>query len=177
MKWKDKLLRKLSNEFAIENKLNIPIQNVKNDFNSIGVHLAVFSSRILVELIDGNKKIESRFSIKPIPPYGKIKTGDIVLVKKSGGPIVAVFVAGAVDSYSNLSPSKIKSLKNQYSEKLGLSEHDKFWLEKANSKYATLVTIKKFVEVLPYEIDKKDRTAWVVIKERKNNEIFSLTDK
>jgi hypothetical protein len=173
MKWKDKLLKKLAFDLKYDDEWRIYIEKLNSDHPVIGIHLAVFSEPILSELLAGKKTIESRFSTNRISPFGKVQSGDIVLVKKSGGPVVAVFVIGSVDSYSNLTPAKILSLRNQFSRSLGLSEEDEFWREKANSKYGTLIAIKRFREVYPYNIEKKDRTGWVVIQNREANEIFS----
>ena len=173
MKWKDKLLKKLALDLKNDDEWRIYIEKLKSDYPEIGIHLAVFSEPILSELLAGNKSVESRFSTNRISPFGRIYSGDVVLVKKSGGPVIAVFVTGSISSHSNLTPTKIASIRNQYSESLGLTVDNSFWKEKENSKYGTLVTIKRFREVSPYFIDKKDRTGWVVLQERKLNQIFT----
>jgi len=173
MKWKDKLLKKLATDLKDDEEWRIYIEKLKSDYPEIGIHLAVFSEPILCELLKGNKKIESRFSINRISPFGRIYTGDVVLVKKSGGPVVAVFVTGSITSHANLTPAKILSLRNQFSASLGLTVNDQFWKDKEHSKYGTLVSIKRLSEVSPYFIDKKDRTGWVVLQERKVNQIFN----
>ena len=172
MKWKDKLLKKLITDLKQNDEWRVFTEKLKCDFPEIGIHLAVFNDIILNELLAGNKTIESRFSTNRISPFGKVQSGDIVLVKKSGGPVVAVFVTGSVSSYSNLTPAKISALRHQYSNSLGLSENDEFWKEKVKSKYGTLITIKRLMEVYPYHIEKKDRTGWVVVQERHTNGIF-----
>ena len=173
MKWKDKLLKKLAADLKNDEEWRLYIEKLKSDYPEIGIHLAVFSEPILSELLAGNKTIESRFSSNRISPFGKIYTGDVVLVKKSGGPVVAVFVTGSITSHANLTPAKILSLRNQYSTSLGLTVSDQFWKDKEHSKYGTLVSIKRLSEVSPYHIDKKDRTGWVVLQERKINQIFT----
>src|SRR6185312_3815603 len=100
MKWKDKLLKKLETDLKNDTEWNKYVEKLKYDYREVGVHLAVFSEAILNELVAGNKTIESRFSTNRICPFGKVHTGDIVLVKKSGGPVIGVFVTGTICSYS-----------------------------------------------------------------------------
>ena len=57
----------------------------------VSLHLAVLVQPYLDFILDGQKTIESRFSIRPIPPYRRVESGDIVLLKASGGPIVGAF--------------------------------------------------------------------------------------
>lgn len=173
MKWKDKLLKKLAEDLKYDTEWNKYIEKLKCDYPRIGVHLAVFSDPILDELFAGNKTVESRFSTNRISPFGKVRTGDIVLVKKSGGPVMGVFVTGSVSSFSNLTPAKMKSLRIEYSNRLGLSQSNEFWSEKASSKYGTLITIKHFKKIMPYHVEKKDRIGWVVVQERDLNNIFN----
>ncbi|HTH55702.1 MAG TPA: ASCH domain-containing protein, partial [Cyclobacteriaceae bacterium] len=54
------------------------------------IHLAIFVEPFLQFLLDGKKTIESRFSINRCPPFNKVAKGDLLLIKKSGGPIVAI---------------------------------------------------------------------------------------
>lgn len=172
MKWKDKLLKKLNSDFNNDSEWKAYIKKISTNFSKIGVHLAVFSEPILSELLSGNKTLESRMSINKIQPFGKVKENDIVFVKKSGGSVVAVFIAGKVSNFSNLTPSKIKKISYEYGEKLGLSVNDKFWKEKEYSKFATIIVVKNLKIITPYDIDKKDRTGWVILQERTENTIF-----
>ncbi len=62
-------------------------------------HLAIFVEPYLGLLLEGKKTIESRWSRHGIAPYGRIAKGDLVYVKKSGGPVVASFVVRHYASY------------------------------------------------------------------------------
>ncbi|XVJ66918.1 MAG: hypothetical protein HEQ40_12395 [Lacibacter sp.] len=172
MKWKDKLLKKLNSDLNKDTEWRIYIEKLNREYPEIGVHLAIFSEPILTKLLEGKKTLESRMSANKIRPFGRIKKDDIILVKKSGGDIVAVFVAGSVNSYSNLTPLKIKNLCFEYSEKLGVPPEDNFWREKQTAKFATIISVKHLKKITPYSIEKKDRTAWVILQERKENVIF-----
>ena len=51
----------------------------------VDVHLAVFSEPYLSFVLDGVKTVESRFSRVRCAPFQQIRSGDIILVKQSGG--------------------------------------------------------------------------------------------
>lgn len=172
MKWKDKLLKKLNSDLQKDTEWKIYIEKLNSDYPEIGIHLAVFSEPILTHLLAGKKTLESRLSINKIQPFGKIRKDDIVLVKKSGGAVVAVFVAGTVTSYSNLTPIKVKNLCTEFSERLCVPYEDEFWREKETAKFATIISVKHLKKLTAYPVEKKDRTSWVIIQERKENLIF-----
>lgn len=67
------------------------------------VHLAVMVEPYLSRVLDGSKTIESRFSRKKIAPWGRVSSGDVVVLKKSGGSFVAVFETTDA-TYVELSP-------------------------------------------------------------------------
>jgi len=166
MKWKDKLLKQLIVSLKQDNEWKGYVTKLEEDISAVGVHLAVFTEPILSALLTGAKTVESRFSLNKIQPFGRVCTGDIILVKKSGGPVVAVFISGEIKSYSNLTPERIDQIRSKYSEPLGMSEDDAFWVEKKDSKYATLINIKRVKRLDPCRIDKKDRTSWVILAQR-----------
>ena len=155
MKWKTKLLKKLINDLENDDLWADYAKKIDTDFTNIAVHLAIFSEPLLEKLLAGVKTLESRFSNNKISPFGQIQKGDLVVVKKSGGPVMATFITDIVDSYSNLTPKKIEKIKNEHSLTLGLSIEDDFWNEKTNSKYATLIRIKQLKEISPFFIEKR----------------------
>jgi hypothetical protein len=166
MKWKDKLLRQLIVHLRQDEEWKPYVAKLEKSAPPLGIHLAIFTEPILTALLVGIKTVESRFSLNRIQPFGKVQTGDIVVVKKSGGPVVAVFVSGEIRSYSNLTPEKVDEIRSKYGLLLGLSENDAFWVEKRDARYATLIDIEVVKRLDPCRIEKKDRTSWVIINER-----------
>ena len=61
-----------------------------NSSSEHAIHLAVFIEPTLQFVLDGKKKVESRFSLNRCAPYKAVDEGDLILIKRSGGPIVAV---------------------------------------------------------------------------------------
>lgn len=172
MKWKDKVFSEIIDKVAGDvewNEVSIKLKSKRNDF---GVHVAIFSEPYLTLLLNGTKKIESRFSINKISPYGKIHKGDVVLVKRGGGPVVGIFLAGEVVCFSGLNVKKLKAIEDQYSEAICSSVDPLFWKSRENSKFASLIKVSLVKEVNPFIINKSDRTAWSTVQ----NRLLSLFD-
>jgi adenylate kinase family enzyme/ASC-1-like (ASCH) protein len=125
------------------------------------VHLAVMVEPYLSRILSGEKTIESRYSINSIAPYNKIKPGDIVLLKKSGGGVVAIFEAGKVHYFLLSGQSDLETIRNEYNDRLKINEN--FWEEKRRCKYATLIDINRILQIPQFNVNKQSRTAWVTI--------------
>src|SRR5688572_14494747 len=63
---------------------------LSNDLPPYTLHLGVFVEPFLGYMLDGRKTVESRFSTRRFAPYHRAERGDVVLIKRSGGPIVGV---------------------------------------------------------------------------------------
>src|SRR5690349_3026855 len=57
---------------------------------STAMHLGVFTEPFLQFVLDGSKTIESRFSMNRCAPYRAVNAGDLILLKRPAGPIVAI---------------------------------------------------------------------------------------
>ena len=99
-------------------------------------HLAIFKDRIGELILNGEKVIETRFSIAKIAPYGQVESGDLVYIKPSGKEIIGQF--------------RVKKV---------------VFIDKANGKYATLIFVGQTERFLtaPIKIHKKDLRGWVVL--------------
>src|SRR5271169_6453922 len=69
------------------------------DLPPCAIHLAVFIEPFLGYVLDGTKTVESRFSINRCAPFGKVSQGDVLLLKRAGGPVVGITRVLAVWSY------------------------------------------------------------------------------
>ena len=129
-------------------------QNIKDKT----LHLGIFTEPYLTYMLEGKKRVESRFSKKKIAPYEKIKKEDIVLVKKSGGNILAYFTIKEV-LFFDLQNISIEKIKEQYNKELCVD--DTFWENKKESKYATLIVIDQIIKLKPFPINKKGMQTWI----------------
>lgn len=123
------------------------------------VHLAIFVEPFLSFLLDGSKTIESRFSKNRISPYKNVNSGDILLIKKSGGPICAIAKVGHSWFYE-VDESSLKDIRRLFSRSIK-AQDDSFWESKSQSKYVSLMQIVQIKKIPAIKIYKLDRRGWV----------------
>jgi hypothetical protein len=128
---------------------------------SNSIHLAVFVEPFLQFVLDGRKTVESRFSIHRRPPFGCVRSGDLVLVKESGGPVVAIAEISEV-WYYQLDQEAWNFIRTRFAEQLCI-EDPEFWESKASSYFATLMQFARVEKVDPLTCLKRDRRGWVVL--------------
>lgn len=112
--------------------------------------------------------MESRFGVHRRPPYRCVDPNDIILIKRSGGPIVGVAQAGAA-TFHQLSPRVLSDIREQFAGQL-FALDDAFWESRAEKQYATLIELNDPVEVTPLPFPKRDRQGWVIIDRRPERE-------
>src|SRR5262249_23287907 len=125
----------------------------------LAVHLAIFVEPYLAAVLDGRKTIESRFGVQKRPPYLRVKSGDLILLKRSGGPVMGVASAHDVQFYQ-LSPTVLRQLRRKYAEAL-YAEDDEFWEARQEKHFATLIELEHPISIDPFGIQKRDRQGWV----------------
>lgn len=123
------------------------------------IHLALMVEPYLSLILSGKKTIESRFSTKKIIPFNAISDGDIVVLKKSGGDIVAIFEVEKVIFKQIENKDDIEEIKEKYGNELCLEE--KFWFEKKEANYVTLIKISHLQSISPVIIKKANRQSWL----------------
>jgi hypothetical protein len=130
--------------------------------SSSRLHLGVFVEPYLTYILQGEKTIESRFSINRTPPYGRVCAGDVVLLKRSGGPIIGICRVSRVWSYE-LTTETWKYIRSELADELRISD-PAFWRSKQTANYATLMAITHVTNLnSAVQIEKRDRRGWVVI--------------
>jgi ASC-1-like (ASCH) protein len=129
--------------------------------NSHQLHLGIFIEPYLTFILEGRKTIESRFSINRCAPYKKVKNGDILLVKASGGNVVAI--AEIQRNWSYILDEQSWEEIHEFKDALCIID-PKFWEQKKKASYATLMQLIN-VESLqkPFKFHKRDRRGWIVL--------------
>lgn len=126
-----------------------------------GVHLAVFVAPYLGYVLDGSKTVESRFSVNRCAPFGKVRAGDVLLLKRTGGPVVGLARARAVWSY-HLDTATWREIRERFATALR-AQDPTFWEQRRSAAYATLLLLGDVLEVTPVQWAKRDRRGWVVL--------------
>jgi hypothetical protein len=130
----------------------------------VGLHLGVFVEPFLQHILDGCKTVEARFSERRCAPYKQVVSGDVLLLKRAGGPVVGVCEVGHVWSY-RIDPESLGELRREFAAAL-CAPDDTFWSEQHSACYATLLRLEKVRRILPVSWAKRDRRGWVVIRRR-----------
>lgn len=132
-----------------------------------GIHLAILVEPFLTYVLDGRKTIESRFSLNKTPPFERVSAGDVVLLKRSSGPVVGVvnvkrteFITLDVKTWP-----RIRALSDD------LCADETFWDARADKRYATLLHVGVVKALEPMWIEKSDRRPWVVLRDPHQTEL------
>ena len=131
--------------------------------NGVGVHLAVFVEPFLEAILDGRKTMESRFGVHRCAPFDRVGAGDLILLKRSGGPVVGIAVAGRASFYK-LDAAKLGDIRDRYAAQI-FAEDDDFWNARAEKRFATLIEIEHVTPIETTSVQKKDRRGWVTYRE------------
>ena len=129
-------------------------------------HLCILKESYLDAILEGRKKVESRFTITKRSPFGQIFAGDKIFLKLSSGPVRATAKVSAVKSFQNLTPRKIFEIKAKYNHLI--MGNDEYWQSKSDCRFGLLVWLKDIKAIEPVRIDKKDWRAWVVLTKSEN---------
>lgn len=150
----DQLRQRLSGDAYWEHKLD-PADGERPVY-----HLAIFVSPYLELVLSGDKTIESRSSVRSVAPYGKVTSGDVVLVKKAAGGVVALFEVGEVWSFDG-APETVDDIRQRFED--GLCAQPGLWTKIATARFVTLLKVERIKRILPLSISKRDRRGWVVM--------------
>lgn len=164
--WKNPLIDALYNSIK-ENEFWDSYYKKTGQFSNINIHLGIFIEPYLQLIIEGKKTIESRFSVNQCSPFGKVSKGDVLLLKRSGGPIVAICLINDAWFY-HLNKELWSEIKEVHAKALCI-EDPEFWQQKVNSNYATLMRVKNVHSMSPINFEKSDRRGWVVLSCKNTN--------
>lgn len=174
MKWKGKLINYIIEQLKDDSQWGNTIEKLLVD-SSVGVHLAIFNEPFLSLIYDKQKKIESRFSINKRTPFEKVRKGDVIILKESGGLVTGVFVAGDVNYFRIANKKTLEVIETNYAEGICSNADANFWKSRAKSKYVTLIEVKKVKRILPFKSEKKDRSGWSILREGILDNLFTPT--
>jgi hypothetical protein len=110
--------------------------------------------------LDGKKTIESRFSVNRHAPFEQVQKGDVIILKRSSGPIVGMCKVADAWFY-HLDPDSWSEIE-RYASALCMDDSS-FWKEKRGASYASLMRIESTVKLPHFEIEKLDPRGWVVL--------------
>lgn len=133
-------------------------------------HLAIMKKSwgLTEKILNGEKKIESRWYITKRAPWDNIKKGETVYFKDSGCPVSLKAKVSKVLQFSDLNPSKVKTILNKYGKQDGIEKEMDYFLNRfKNKKYCILIFIESPKKVKPFSIDKSgfgNMSAWISVR-------------
>lgn len=136
------------------------------------IHLAVGESKMVDLILEGKKTVETRFAETRQPPFGYVEPGDIIVFKKSGGPVVGLARATRAEFYSGLDQDQVLNLRSRFNDLI--QADDEFWARKGSARYATFIHLSEVVKIEPVRIGKRDRRAWVVCEAENGGDSSSV---
>ncbi len=129
-------------------------------------HVAIMSKKppFLKWILDGSKKVESRWYKTKRTPYGRIKENDIIYFKNSGERITVKATVEKVLFFADLTQEKIKKIIKDYGDDIKLQNKD---ATTYTAKYCILLFLKDVQEITPFKIDKTgfgSGAAWLTMQ-------------
>jgi ASC-1-like (ASCH) protein len=129
----------------------------------VGVHLAIFVEPYLRLVLEGRKTIESRFGVQRCAPHGRVASGDVLLLKEAGGPVIGACRVGET-WFFDLREVPIDSVRERFAGPL-CAEDPSFWAQRAHATLATLMGIERVTRLEPMTVEKRDRRGWVTLRQ------------
>lgn len=127
-----------------------------------GVHLAVLVEPYLSFILEGKKTVESRFSQSRQPPYERVAADDILILKRSSGPIQGICRVTDVWFYE-LEPETWFEIE-RFAQALCM-DASPFWESKRQATYATLMRVSNVASLPSMNVSKLDPRGWVTLRQ------------
>jgi hypothetical protein len=132
------------------------------NMNNFSLHLAIFREPYLRFILEGRKTVETRFAKRACPPFDKVADGDVLVLKRAGGPVLALCTVEKVWFY-RLESGSLDQIKHKFGKAI-CPAVTSFWKDRKDAAYATLMLIGHVTPVRNIEIKKRDRRGWVTFK-------------
>ncbi len=123
-------------------------------------HIAILRQPFYDMVLNGEKTIESRWSMNKIAPYKKVKVGDDILLKVTGEPVTARAKVKEV-KYFELTPEIVEEIRVNYGKQIGT---DKFedWESTRQKKFCTLIWLKDVKRIQPLSVPRSNGAGWII---------------
>ncbi|OGM89698.1 hypothetical protein A3J77_01720 [Candidatus Wolfebacteria bacterium RBG_13_41_7] len=133
-------------------------------------HLAIMrkSWGLTDKILDGRKKIESRWYSVKYKPWDNIKEGETVYFKNSGESVRIKAEVSKVIQFTDLTPKKVKKILDRYGKDDGIEKEKilEFYKRFKDKKYCILIFLKNPTEIRLFDIDKTGfgaMSAWITV--------------
>ena len=126
------------------------------------VHAAIIDTRLTSGLLEGRKRVETRFGRHRRPPFGRVSRGDEIYFKASGGPIIGRAYVLRIQQYDDLTRGAIRAIRRKHGH-LILATSD-YWRARRDCRFGVLIWLGAFSpRGCPQEIPRQYGAGWVVL--------------
>ncbi len=120
------------------------------------------------KILNGQKKIESRWYSVKYRPWDNIREGDIVYFKDSGELVRIKAEVSKVMQFMDLTSKRVKEILNEYGRDDGIEKEKipEFFERFKDKKYCILIFLKNPIKIKPFDIDKTGfgaMSAWITV--------------
>ncbi len=133
-------------------------------------HIAIMrkSWGLTQKILNGQKKIESRWYSVKCKPWDSIRENETVYFKDSGEPVGIKAEVSRVVQFADLTPNRVKEILDKYGDDDGLEKEKipDFFERFKDKKYCILIFLKNPQRVESFEIDKAGfgaMSAWITV--------------
>ncbi len=127
------------------------------------IHVAVVDRGTAGRLLRGFKRVESRFYCTRRVPFGRIRVGDTIHFKLSGGAIIGCAGVTRVRQFADLDRDAISRLRRRYNR--AICAPARYWAHRRRSRYGLLIWITRLCPPLrPVEVPRQYGNGWVVLR-------------
>ncbi|RMD83513.1 MAG: ASCH domain-containing protein [Chloroflexi bacterium] len=124
------------------------------------LHLAIVREPYLSRLLAGSKRVESRFACDRRPPFGRVQPGDILLLKRAGGPLAGLAL---VEHALSRPLTDLNEVRTAYSDDLAITDPH-FWQHYAHARYFTLIWPDEVIPLPAIPLPRHHRSGWEIIE-------------
>lgn len=133
-------------------------------------HVAIMNKRqgLIDRILTGKKTIETRWYKNKSRPWDKIKVGDRIFFKDSGGSVRVAAKVNKIKQFENLDLKMSQKIVDEYGDEGLIDIQNKNVGEWAvGKKYAILIWLKNIKAVKTFSINKKgygSASAWISVE-------------
>lgn len=168
--WRENVIEQLGEAVKSDSFWSEYLGSLSNESKTkFSLHLAVFVEPFLQYVLDGKKTMETRFSVVRCAPYERVASGDVILLKKSGGDIIGICKVRSAAFYrlEKNAWDEIKTFARDI-----CAEDPQFWEQRKNASYATLLRVNRVKTTDPISVKKRDRRGWVILRDASEGSLF-----
>ena len=126
-------------------------------------HIAILRQPFFDMVLNGQKTIESRWSMHRVAPYNKINIGDEILLKETGKDVTAKAIVKDVKFYE-LTPLIAEKIRKEYNKQIGI-DYFEDWYSTTQKKYCTLIWLDKVNKIEPIKVPRSNGAGWIIFKD------------